>query len=287
MNQNIDGLYFDELLIDNSNYKWGVIHEGGLFVYNDNNTIENSTDDEYKILNTTLGNGNLPSTNIRTIEKDIDGEIWIGSDQGIAVIYSPELAFTGYNFDAQQILIQEGEYGQYLLSSEKINCIEIDGANRKWIGTENSGLFLLSEDGTEEVLHFTKENSPIFSNKIIDICINHENGEVFIGTDLGLMSYRSDATVGEIKQNKTFVFPNPVKENYRGNIAINKLVRDARVKITDINGNLVFETIANGGQANWDGMNYNNERVGTGVYLVFSTDENGYEQAVSKILFIK
>ena len=287
MNQNIDGLYFDELLIDNSNYKWGVIHEGGLFVYNDNNTIENSSDDEYKILNTTLGNGNLPSTNIRTIEKDIDGEIWIGSDQGIAVIYSPELAFTGYNFDAQQILIQEGEYGQYLLSSEKINCIEIDGANRKWIGTENSGLFLLSEDGTEEVLHFTKENSPIFSNKIIDICINHENGEVFIGTDLGLMSYRSDATVGEIKQNKTFVFPNPVKENYRGNIAINKLVRDARVKITDINGNLVFETIANGGQANWDGMNYNNERVGTGVYLVFSTDENGYEQAVSKILFIK
>ena len=101
------------------------------------------------------------------------------------------------------------------------------------------------------------------------------------------MSYRSDATIGEIKQNETFVFPNPVKENYRGNIAINKLVRDARVKITDINGNLVYETIANGGQANWNGMNYNNERVGTGVYLVFITDENGYEKAVSKILFIK
>ena len=57
-------------------------------------------------------------------------------------------------------------------------------------------MFLLSEDGTEEILHFTKNNSPLFSDNIVDIVINPENGEVFIGTENGLISYRSNATEG-------------------------------------------------------------------------------------------
>ena len=287
MNQDINGLYFDELIIDQENKKWGIIVNGGIFVYTDNNTISNFSDDSYKILNTNIGNGNLPSQNVLAISEDLDGEIWIGTDKGVAVFYYPELVFSGYNFDAQQILIQEGDYGQYLLSTEKINCITIDGANRKWIGTEAAGLYLLSKDGIEQIHHFTKTNSPLFSNKIVDITINNQNGEVFIGTDKGLISYRSDATKGEENQGTTYVFPNPVRENYRGNIAINKLVNNAQVKITDISGNLIFQTTAQGGQANWNGLNFNNQRVGTGIYLVFSTDEQGFEKMTSKILFIK
>ena len=287
MNQNIEGLYFDKLLIDNSNQKWGIIYNKGLFVYNDNNTISNENDDQYKILNTSLGNGNLPSMNVKTIIKDLDGEIWVGTDAGITVFYYPSLVFSGYNFDAQQILIQEGEYGQYLLSSETINSMVVDGANRKWVGTKNSGLYLLSEDGLNEVKHFTKDNSPLFSDNIISLAINHENGEVFIGTEKGLLSYRSDATEGASNQGPTLVFPNPVREDYNGNIAISNLYKDAYVKITDISGNLVFETIALGGQANWDGTNIDNTKVGTGIYLVFSSNEFGQEKMVSKILFIK
>ena len=221
-----------------------------------------------------------------SIAEDLDGEIWIGTDKGIGVFYNPSSVFSGGNFDAQQILIQEGDYGQYLLSEEKINCIIIDGANRKWIGTEKSGVFLLSEEGTEEILHFTTENSPLFSNNIIDIAINPENGEVFIGTGEGLISYRSDATEGESTQSETHVFPNPVRESYNGPIAINGLVANANIKITDIDGNLVFEDFAKGGQAIWNGKNKNGERASTGVYLVFSTDVNGIEKTVSKILFI-
>ena len=258
-----------------------------MFVYNDNNTISNENDDQYKILNTSLGNGNLPSMNVKSIIKDLDGEIWVGTDAGITVFYYPSLVFSGYNFDAQQILIQEGEYGQYLLSSETINSIVVDGANRKWVGTKNSGLYLLSEDGLNEVKHFTKDNSPLFSDNIISLAINHENGEVFIGTEKGLLSYRSDATEGASNQGPTLVFPNPVREDYNGNIAISNLYKDAYVKITDISGNLVFETIALGGQANWDGTNIDNTKVGTGIYLVFSSNEFGQEKMVSKILFIK
>jgi ligand-binding sensor domain-containing protein len=278
---------FDEMLIDNHNQKWGIIgRNNGIFVYNDNNTITNLDDDEYTFINMSIGKGNLPSMDIYCLANDLDGEIWVGSDKGISVFYDPEAVFSGYNFDAQQILITEGNYGQYLLSEEKVKCITIDGANRKWIGTEKSGVFLLSDDGQEEILHFTKNNSPLFSDNIVDIAINHENGEVFIGTEKGLISYRSDATKGVVSQSKTRIFPNPVNENYNGPIAISGLVTDANIKITDVSGSIVFETIANGGEAIWNGKNKNGDRSSTGVYLVFSTDLYGKEKIVSKILFI-
>ena len=288
MNQDIIDLFFDDLLIDVWGQKWGVIGRGGgLFVYNDNNTISNASDDQFNILSTNIGDGNLPSQQVYSIAEDLDNTIWVGTDKGIAVFYKPSSVFSGYEFDAQQILIQEGDYGQYLLSQERVKCIAIDGANRKWIGTEKSGVFLLSEDGASQVLHFTYENSPLFSNNIIDITINHNNGEVFIGTSKGLLSFRSDATEGKIVQSKTQVFPNPVRETYFGPIAINGLVTNANIKITDSHGTLVFEDYAKGGQAIWNGNNKNNERASSGVYLVFSVDENGAEKMISKILFIK
>ena len=287
MNQSQVALFFDDLLIDSYDQKWGILGRGnGLFVFSDNNTLENPNDDQYKLLNTSIGSGNLPSLQTYSLAEDLDGEIWVGTDKGITVFYDPGAVFSGYNFDAQQILITEGDYGQYLLSEEKVKCITIDGANRKWIGTEKSGVFLLSEDGQEEILHFTKNNSPLFSDNIVDIAINHENGEVFIGTEKGLISYRADATKGASSQGETHVFPNPVNENYSGPIAISGLITDANIKITDVAGNLVFETTANGGEAIWSGKNKNGERASTGVYLVLSTDLYGEEKVVSKILFI-
>ena len=281
-------LFLDDLLIDDYNQKWGVLARGnGLFVYNDNNTISDLSDDEYKKINTSVGSGNLPSMQTYCVEKDFNGEVWVGTDKGVAVFYNPEAVFTGFNFDSEQILITEGDYGQYLLSEERVKCIYIDGANRKWIGTEKSGVFLLSENGQEEILHFTEENSPLLSNNIVDITMNNESGEVFIGTSKGLISYRSDATKGVTTQSSTEVFPNPVHENYYGPIAIRGLVNNAFVKITDIAGDIVYQTTANGGQAIWNGLNKNNEKASTGVYLVFSTDELGNETMVSKILLIK
>ena len=249
------------------------------FGYGDN-------DDETQLINKNIGSGNLPSLEVYSLAVDLEGEIWVGTDKGIAVFYSPGLVFSGENYDAQQILIQQGEYGQYLLDTETINCIEVDGANRKWVGTNGSGIYLLSKDGTEEIHHFTTENSPLFSDNIIDIAINEISGEVFIGTEKGIISYRSDATKGYDTHKNVLVFPNPVKENYNGKIAIRGLVNNANVKITDINGNLVFESFANGGQAIWDGKNQSGNRASTGVYLVFSSNIDGEETMVSKILFI-
>ena len=274
------------LIIDNYGQKWGSVRAKGLFVYNDNGTIEDKSDDQYRVITTSVGNGNLPNQEVYALANDLDGNVWVGTKEGVCVFYSPSSVFSGYNFDAQQIIVEENGFGQYLLNSEIVYTIIVDGANRKWIGTLGSGLYLLSEDGTEEIYHFTSKNSPLISDNILDLEINHNTGELFISSDKGLMSFRNDATTGRSNINSVEIFPNPVRENYYGVITIDGLAFESNVKITDVSGNLVFETNSNGGTAVWNGKDANNKRVGTGVYLVFSSDKYGDEKAVGKILFI-
>jgi hypothetical protein len=278
-----------DIAIDDSGQKWIVAPRGtGLVVYNDNGSLAFADDDRSIKLTTGVGNGNLNSNDIFTIVADLDGEIWVGTNNGISVFYSPESVFDGGNFDSQQILVEQDGYVQYLLENEAVTTIVIDGANRKWIGTSNAGVFLMSEDGTEEVYHFTAENSPIFSNLITSLGVDQLSGEVYIGTDKGIVSFRGDATWGtsEFVNNDVYAYPNPVEPDYEGLIAIKGLVRDADVKISDAAGNVVFATTANGGQATWDGNKLTGGRAKSGVYLVFASNEDGKQTFVTKILFI-
>ena len=210
----------------------------------------------------------------------------MGTDQGVAVFYAPENVFTGQNFDAQKVFITIGGYTQYLLETEAVTAIAIDGANRKWFGTDRAGVFLMSPDGSKQILHFSKENSPLLSNTISAITINPENGEVFFGTDKGIVSYKSTATEGSENNSSVLVYPNPVEPGYSGSIAIKGLVSNANVKITDIGGGLIYQTTAEGGQAIWNGRNFDGRKAGSGVYLVFVSNEDGSETCVTKILFL-
>ena len=284
---NTTNVHLGNFLIDDVGQKWVIVPQGiGLVVYNDNNTIDNVNDDQDKVISGALGSGNLPSTSIYCMAKDRNGEIWVGSNKGVAVFFNPENIFNGGDYDAQQILVEVDGYIEYLLTNETVTTIAVDGANRKWLGTQNAGLFLVSEDGTEQVHHFTADNSPLLSNNIIDVKINPSSGEVYIATAKGLVSYFSDATEGSLTHENVIVYPNPVRPEYNGTIAIKGLVQDADVKITDLNGVLVHETQALGSQAVWDGKNGYGDRVQTGVYLVFSTNATGTETNVAKILFV-
>ncbi|MFC2175429.1 two-component regulator propeller domain-containing protein [Bacteroidota bacterium] len=278
-----------DIAIDNVGQKWIVAPRGvGLVVYKDNGTLGDKSDDESIKLGQGQGNGNLASGNVFSIAADFDGKIWVGTDNGISVFYSPENVFDGGDIDAQRVLVQQDGYTQYLLDNEGVTAIKVDGANRKWVGTEKSGVFLLSDDGTEELLHFTTENSPLFSNHITALGIDHLSGEVFIGTEKGILSYRGTATWGTpgFEKSDVYAYPNPVQPDYEGPIAIKGLVRDADVKITDAAGNVVYAAVANGGQAIWDGNRFNGTRAKSGVYLVFASNEDGKQTFVTKILFI-
>lgn len=281
-----------KLIIDSYNRKWAILPRGnGLFVFDDNGTPADIRDDTYAKISVTDNAGNEISNFVFDIAEDMDGNIWLGTASGPVVYYNPAAIFDGPQAGgyAQQILVPRNDgsgLGDYLLATETITSIAIDGANRKWFGTKNSGVFLISANGLKQVHHFTRENSPLLSNTINSIAIDGFTGEVFFATDKGIISYRSTATDGGDSFGKVYVFPNPVRENYQGDITITGLARNVNVKITDISGNLVFETKALGGQAIWNGKNFDGRRVATGVYLVFSTNDDGSKTFVTKLLFI-
>jgi len=277
-----------DLVIDHNGQKWIIMPRGhGIIVYNDNQTIDNVFDDEKKRLSQAVGNGKLPSSDVHSLAVDHDGEVWVGTGKGIAVFYSPGLVFSNSNFDSQQIYVEQEGISQYLLQSEVVTAIAIDGANRKWFGTRKAGVFLMSEDGDKQIHHFTQENSPLLSDNIFSIAIDGHTGEVFFGTENGIVSFRSEATEGlDYQQDTVQVFPNPVRPDYNGPIAINGLFQNAEIRIADAYGNVVYEGKAFGGQAVWNGKNYSGERVMSGVYFVFSSNEDGEQTKVAKILFI-
>ncbi len=278
-----------DILINSLGHKWIILPRGyGLFVLDDNNTPDYFNDDRYKQMLVKDTDGKIFS-NIYSIAEDLDGNIWVGTDQGPAVYYNPSKIFDEEIKAYRPKTARNDGSGlaDYMLGTEIISTIAVDGANRKWLGTYNSGVFLLSADGTEQILNYNEENSPLFSNSIVSIAIDGKSGEVWIGTSKGVISVRGDATTGGESFGDVYVFPNPVRETFIGNLTITGLMRNTSVHITDISGNLVYKTVSEGGQASWDLTTYNGKRVSTGVYLIFCSSEDGRETAVAKVLVIK
>jgi ligand-binding sensor domain-containing protein len=272
---NMEGARYPvEIMIDERDYKWiRLRHDiaGGIIVYNDKTNT-------FKYITNIEGEGGLPNKSVRAMAMDKKGDIWIGTNEGIAVFYNNIDVLATSNLNAVKPLYD----GFPLLFNEVITSIKVDGGNRKWIGTLN-GAWLLSDDGTEIINYFNTDNSPLLSNVINDIEINEVTGEVFFATDQGLISYRGTATEGKKDHSEVKVFPNPVKLEFNGYVGISGLVTDAIVKITDIYGNLIYETKAEGGTAVWNVKDYNGRRAASGIYLIFSSDEKGEESFAGKI----
>lgn len=276
-----------DVVVDYNGYKWFATKSSGsgsgILVF-DEGDLNIAGDERYAIL--TSDNSELPNNDVISLAVDLDGEVWVGTSQGTMLFECTFDVFDG-NCPGRRVVTSANDFGDYLLKTQTINAILIDGANRKWFGT-TAGIFVQSDDGEEEVLRLNVDNSPLYSNNVTTLAMDNETGEVYIGTDRGLISYKSDATQGTETHDETTIvaYPNPVRPDYDGPIAIRGLVEEANVKITDINGVLIYETRANGGQAIWDGKDYNGRKAATGVYLVFSSRRDGLDAMVTKILFI-
>ncbi len=278
------------IVVDQNGTKWFAVDGVGVVAFNDNGTPADPSDDQFRILNTGENSGNLPSNIVEGMAIDLDNNLWVGTEEGMRVLFNTSNVFDAapgqYNF--QRLLIEFGENVEIVLGSTHITSIAIDGANRKWIGTANSGVFLFTPDGLTVVKNFRSENSPLLSNAILDITINQKNGEVFFVTADGMISYRSDASQGDRNYNHVKVFPNPVQPDYFGPVTIQGIAANSDVKITDVSGKLVFQTRSNGGTATWDGKTLDGKRATTGVYLIWtSIDLEGVRgREVGKVVFI-
>ena len=281
--------YTTRMVSDKDQNLWFATETNGLFGYNYSETIDNIGDDFHINLTTGDYSGALPSENVTALAVDLDGELWIGTDAGFAVLYNTTGSFTANpgDYNAQRIKVRFEGNVEYVLGSTHITDIEVDGGNRKWMATAGAGLVLLSSDGSEIISQFTKENSALISNNIYDIKMNQETGELFIITDLGLVSYRSDASQDDADYSSTKVFPNPVRPGYEGLITIQGIRYDSDVKVTDVSGNLIFKTTSNGGTATWDGKRVDGTKVESGVYLIWTATNEGSSNKVGKVVVVR
>ena len=282
-------LNLNKVTIDANGYKWFVAAGGqsGVIVYDSGLLPLDPSDDRIKVL--TSNNSNLPTNNVNCVVVDKEGDVWVGTQEGPIVFDCSSLIFEDQGCQGSLRIGETDNIGAYLLETENINCIGIDGANRKWFGTDN-GVFIQSPSGEEGVFNLNIDNSPLFSNSVKAISFDPNTGEAYIGTSKGILVYRGEAVDGEVYHQQLEVFPNPVRPDYEGPIAIRGLAENSRIKITTIDGKLVYELDALGGQAVWDGRDLNGNRPETGVYLIFATSDANFNKpttATGKFMFIK
>ena len=277
--ENYNNNDFSRMAIDRSGTKWIGTSRNGLIAFNENaNQFKKAT----------MGSdlGDLPSANVRAVAVDNRNQVWIGTTKGLRV-----LSAGSYNSDNQMkanaIIISENGQGAQLMGEFFITDIAVNGSNQKWIATSDSGVFLVSPNGQEEIYHFTKDNSPLPSNAVSDIEINSVSGEVFFATDKGLVSFKGISTKPAENLDAVYVYPNPVRPNFDGTVKVAGLISKANIKITDIEGNLVYETTSEGGTIEWDTTAFGKYKVASGVYMIFIAAEDASETAVKKVMIIR
>ena len=275
------------LLVTDQGRVWGYVHNRPyVFVIDTRGTPADLSDDEAMVREVLDYNGQSFARRIEALEKDQEGNIWIATDEGIAVDYDPGAFFQRDDYRPNRIRLTQDGYTQYVLRDNEVTATAVDPANRKWFGTRRAGVFVFSPDARKLEAHYTTHDSPLLGDTIRSITID-ATGEVFMATSRGICSYRSESSAGQEDFSQAYAFPNPVPPGYRGPITITRLVEDVNVKITDVAGNLVYETVAKGGQAVWHGKDFSGRRVSSGVYLIFMTNEEGSKTHVGKLLFIK
>ena len=259
----------DQVLVSQLGVFWLLSSTGSITVFDPDENLS-------ELISTSDG---LPAS-VSNFTISIEDNAWIGTSKGPVLFPNASLIFS----NAQAVFpILEG---RVLFEDEQINAILTDGGNRVWFGT-NRGLWVFDDNISEQAALFNTSNSPLPSDIVVSLAYNERSGEVFIGTDKGLASYRSASSVGTRSHSDVKIFPNPVRSEYRGQIGISGLANGAIIKITDINGNLVRELQANGGSTSWDLLTIKGSEILTGIYYLFSASPDGEETFIGKIAVVR
>lgn len=233
--------------------------------------------------------GDLINPYIAALRIDQRGQLWIGSNLGLRVLSSASSLFSDTTPDTRSIIIEDTNgIPRELLADEAVLDIEIDGNNNKWVATGSSGVFLFNPSGTETLLQFTTANSPLPDDEVRDISIDATTGLVYFATKNGLVAYKGTRSSDpQDNLENVYAFPNPVRPGFEGNVTIDGLTQRARVKITDVEGNLVYEEVSQGGSIQWDTRTFAGDKVRSGVYMLFISTQDNIETTVSKIMIIR
>lgn len=260
------------------------IADGGMLVYNYNNTPASTGDDSFILLRK---ENKLPANGVVSAAIDRNDNLWIGTQLGLRVLSDPKGAITAEAPATEPIIIEENGVGEELFRDNLILQIAVDSGNQKWVSVDGGGVFYLSASGEQTLLHFTKENSPLPNNSITDIKVDERTGKVYFVTLDGVVVYQGDVVNASENFGDVLVYPNPVVyANYKGNVKIRGLAQKTNIRITDAAGNLVHQAVSRGGFYEWNLNNQRGVRVASGIYFVLMTNEDATDTATAKIAVV-
>jgi len=278
-----------EIITDRNNSIWMGTRGDGVIVFNQNG-------ERIRSLTSLPTKGNLPNLRVISLASDSDNRIWIGTISGLVVFSNASGVFDADVVDAQPVIFEEDGIAKKLLGDQYVSAIAVDGANNKWFGTSDGGATYTNPNGQTTIANFSKENSPLPSDRITKISVDKEFGKVFFATDKGIVAYNSNVapfgeTLGEV-----YAYPNPVRK-FHNTVTIDgrngtNLPKGTNVKILDIAGNLVYETNViegqelQGGKVIWDKKNLAGNNVASGIYIVLLANEDASETSSTKIAII-
>ena len=289
-------LGYKDLVLGRDGTKWVSSFNFGVIGFNNEGGTQ-------KIKKISEEDENMPSIFATALAIDKRDQLWIGTFRGLRVLYNTSGFFEDDNVRVDEIIISEDGVAKELLFQQFISKIVVDGSNNKWIGTIGAGLFYFSADGQQTIFHFTKENSPLPSDNISDLSFDESNGILYIGTEKGLVSYKTGSASTKEDFSKSYAYPNPVRPGFdiaEEKVKIRDLPENVNIKITDIEGNLVAEAQSrtnqryqgynlevDGGIAYWNGKNLANNIVASGVYLIMLSDLDSFETKVIKLMVVR
>lgn len=289
----------EQLMFDSRGYLWvkGRLWSGtfgaGIMLLDYGGTLNNKNDDRsvyFTMANNEDGTA-CEFSGIMALTEDKNGQIWFGCGSGVYSIPDPDECFkTGFTVNQPKVPRNDGtDYADYLLTGIPVSAITVDAGNRKWLGTYGAGVYLVNEDGSEVLQHFTTDNSPLLSDNIYDFAINPNNGRLYIATDKGLCSYDAGTTEAQPTLNKANlrIYPNPVRPDYKGMVTVAGLTDGAEVKVLTTGSQLVARGNASGGSWQWDVTQQNTgDRVAPGVYYIMVATADGKTSVAGKVVVI-
>jgi hypothetical protein len=270
---------FTDIAIDFNNTKWFANFSrfenaptAGLFYYNEGLAVSGSSGG-WGRLTTTEG---LTSNAVWCVAVDRQGEVWVGSDQGITILFDPL-------FPRQRMAVY------HPLRDQIIQAIAVDALNNKWVGTKQ-GAVLLSPDGTSILAQYTvaSTDGKLLDDDVASIAIDHEAGTVYFGTEKGL-SALSTAAVNPVRSfEELAISPNPYLLPSQLPLTIDGLVQNATLKVLTVEGKLVREIKTPGGRVGfWDGRDAEGNLASTGIYLVVAFSEDGSKVTTGKVAVVR
>lgn len=287
----ITGAFFENIAIDSYNTVWATLSQfsgvKGVYFFNDNNTPFDPNDDVSGRYDVSI----FQVQNIYNTIIDKNNVVWIATNNGVFTIDNPLAAIQNPSNPPapQKVGIISGNLKVPFTESSK--CITVDILNEKWIGTDNNGVFHLSDDGSTLIEQFNVTNSPILSNSINSIVVSSKTGKAYFGTLNGLSSIQTNAVQPVENFDKIICKPNPyiIPSAKNPTLKIDGLVESSTIKIITLNGEVIAEYTARAGKIDdqWNGTDKNGKLVPTGIYIVVAYNKDGTKVGTGKLAVIR